>query len=88
MTVSTTTTKVIYNGDGATTAFPTTFEFFDAADLEVIERVITTGAETVKTLTTDYTVSGGNGSSGTVTAVTAPASSTAARYWKMRTQRL
>ncbi len=74
MTVSTTTTKVIYNGDGATTAFPTTFEFFDAADLEVIERVIATGAETVKALTTDYTVSGGNGSVGTVMAVTAPPS--------------
>lgn len=72
MTVSTTTTKVIYNGDGATTAFPTTFEFFDAADIEVIERVIATGAETVKALTTDYTVSGGAGSTGTVTAVTAP----------------
>ncbi len=72
MTVSTTTTKVIYNGDGATTAFPTTFEFFDAADIEVIERVITTGAETVKTLTTDYTVSGGAGATGTVAAVTAP----------------
>ena len=74
MTVSTTTTKAIYNGDGSTTAFPTTFEFFDAADIEVIERVIATGAETVKTLSTDYTVSGGNGATGTVTAVTAPAS--------------
>ena len=47
MTVSTTTTKAIYNGDGSTTAFPTTFEFFDAADIEVIERVIATGAETI-----------------------------------------
>ncbi len=81
MTVSTTTTKAIYNGDGSTIAFPTTFEFFDAADIEVIERVITTGAETVKTLSTDYTVSGGNGASGTVTAVTAPASTV---QWAIR----
>lgn len=81
MTVSTTTTKAIYNGDGSTTAFPTTFEFFDAADIEVIERVITTGAETVKTLSTDYTVSGGNGATGTVTAVTAPASTV---QWAIR----
>lgn len=81
MTVSTTTTKAIYNGDGSTTAFPTTFEFFDAADIEVIERVIATGAETIKTLSTDYTVSGGNGATGTVTAVTAPASTV---QWAIR----
>ena len=81
MTVSTTTTKAIYNGDGSTTGFPTTFEFFDAADIEVIERVIATGAETVKTLSTDYTVSGGNGATGTVTAVTAPASTV---QWAIR----
>ena len=81
MTVSTTTTKAIYNGDGSTTAFPTTFEFFDAADIEVIERVIATGAETVKTLSTDYTVSGGNGATGTVNAVTAPASTV---QWAIR----
>ena len=81
MTVSTTTTKAIYNGDGSTTGFPTTFEFFDAADIEVIERVIATGGETVKTLSTDYTVSGGNGATGTVTAVTAPASTV---QWAIR----
>lgn len=81
MTVSTTTTKAIYNGDGSTTAFPTTFEFFDAADIEVIERVIATGAETVKTLSTDYTVSGGNGATGTVNAVTVPASTV---QWAIR----
>ena len=81
MTVSTTTTKAIYNGDGSTTGFPTTFEFFDAADIEVIERVIATGGETVKTLNTDYTVSGGNGATGTVTAVTAPASTV---QWAIR----
>ena len=81
MTVSTTTTKAIYNGDGSTTGFPTTFEFFDAADIEVIERVIATGGETVKTLSTDFTVSGGNGATGTVTAVTAPASTV---QWAIR----
>ena len=72
MTVSTTTTKAIYNGDGSTTAFPTTFEFFDDTDIVVTERAVNTGAETTKTLTTDYTVSGGNGATGTVTATTAP----------------
>ncbi len=74
MTLSSTHTTVSYAGDGITTAFPVTFQFFDSADLEVVERVIATGAETVKTLGTDYTVSGGNGSTGTVTATSAPAS--------------
>lgn len=74
MTVSTTTAKVTYTGNGATVAFPTTFPFYDTTDLQVIERVIATGVETVKTLTTHYTVSGGLGLTGTVTAVVAPSS--------------
>ena len=74
MTVATTTNRVTYTGDGSTTAFAVSFPFYDNTDLVVIERVISTGAETTKTLTTHYTVSGGSGSTGTVTAVTAPAS--------------
>lgn len=74
MTVATTANRVTYTGDGSTTAFPVSFPFYDNTDLVVIERVISTGAETTKTLTTHYTVSGGSGSTGTVTAVTAPAS--------------
>lgn len=76
MTVSTTVASVSYDGDGSTTAFATTFVFFTSADIEVIERVVATGVETTKTLTTDYTVSGGGTptpATGTVTAVTAPA---------------
>ncbi len=48
--------------EGATqTSFTVSFEFFDAADLNVyVDGVL-------KTLTTNYTVSGGNGSTGTVT---------------------
>jgi hypothetical protein len=74
VTVSTVSNRVAYTGDGATTAFAVSYPFFDAADLEVIERVIASGAETVKTLTTHYTVAGGLGATGTVTAVAAPAS--------------
>jgi hypothetical protein len=76
MTISSTTTEVIYTGDGSTTAFPTTFPFFGtstSAELTVIERTIATGAETTKTNGTDYTVSGGSGTTGTVTAAVAPA---------------
>lgn len=69
MTITNTTTKVGYTGDGITVAFPVPFPFFDMDEVEVIERVVSTGVETVKVLTTHYTVSGGNGSTGTVTSV-------------------
>ncbi len=74
MTVATTHTRCgPYAGNGVSTTFAVTFEFYAASDLLVIERVTATGAETVKTLTTHYTVSGGAGGTGVVTAVTAPA---------------
>ncbi len=65
-----------YNGDGSTTIFPYNFLILADTDLEVIETVIATGVETVKTLTTHYTVSGVKAGSGNVTMVTAPASGT------------
>ena len=75
MTVSSTTTKVSYSGNGSTTVFAYTFKIFAAADLTVIVRTDSTGAETTKTLTADYTVSGaGNAGGGNVTMTTAPAS--------------
>ena len=64
MTISTTTTKVIYSPGGTETDFSVPFGFFDAADLEVTEREIATGIEKLKVLSTDYTVSGGGGSTG------------------------
>jgi hypothetical protein len=73
MTVSTTTSRVAYTGDGETVAFAVPFPFFAASDLIVTERVIATGAETVKMQGTHYTVAGGAGSTGTVTALAAPA---------------
>lgn len=74
MTISTTTTRVAYTGNGITTAFPITFQFFDSSEIEAIERVILTGVETPKTLTTHFTVAGGAGATGTLTMLTAPAS--------------
>ena len=56
MTVSSTTTKVSYSGDGSTTAFAYTFKIFAAAEITVIIRS-STGVETVKSLTTDYSLS-------------------------------
>jgi hypothetical protein len=67
LTISTTTIKNSYNGDGSTTAFTYTFKVADQNEIEVIIRS-SNGTETVKTLTTHYTVSGvGNAGGGTVT---------------------
>jgi hypothetical protein len=74
MTITSTTSRVDYVGNGVTTAFAVPFAFFGASELAVIQRVIATGVETTLALSTHYTVSGGNGTTGTVTAVTAPAS--------------
>jgi hypothetical protein len=74
MTISSTTTKVSYAGNGSTTVFAYTFKIFADADLEVIVRSAT-GTETTKSLTTHYTVSGaGADGGGNVTFGTAPVS--------------
>jgi hypothetical protein len=77
MTISSTTVKNSYNGDGSTTTFSYTFKIFADSDLQVIIRNNTTATETVKTLTTHYTVTGvGSASGGSVifTAGNIPAS--------------
>lgn len=78
MTVSTTANRVSYTGNGATIAFSFPYPYRIAADLVVIVRTIATGAESIKTSPTDYTLSGvtdsgtGGFSSATITFVTAP----------------
>ncbi len=68
MTVSTTTSRVEYAGNGATTAFAAPFYFLANGDLKVYQ------AGVLKTITTHYTVSGaGNPAGGTVTFLAAPA---------------
>ena len=80
MTISSTTNRVAYTGNGATTAFAVSFPFHAQADLVVLSTVISTGVQTTKTLTTDYTISGSTdalghySSGGTVTFIAAPAS--------------
>ena len=67
MTVSSTTVKNSASGDGSTTQFTYSFKIFADTDLEVIIRS-STGTETVKTLTTHYTVAGaGDASGGSIT---------------------
>ena len=77
MTISSTTNTVSYTGNGSTTAFAVNYVFFGtgtSAEIEVVQLVTATGVETVKSNGSDFTVSGGNGATGTVTAAVAPAS--------------
>jgi len=67
MTVTTTNTTNQYTGNGTTNVFNITFQFWDDADIEVYLRTIATGAEVLQTLSTHYTISGGDGSTGSIT---------------------
>ncbi|GEM_PF-5156170 len=63
-----------YPTNGTIAAFPYTFRVLDKAHLEVVD-IDASGAETVKTVDTDYTVDGiGNASGGNVTFSSPPAS--------------
>ena len=75
MTIAATASEIEYDGDGVTVNFPIPFAFDTAADLKVTQRVKATGV--VTTLTTGFSVSGGNGSTGTLSFLTAPASTVA-----------
>jgi hypothetical protein len=75
MTISTTANRASAAGNGSTTAFSFPYLFFADADLKVILVVDSTGVETVKTISTHYTVAGaGVAAGGTVTMGSAPAS--------------
>lgn len=73
-TITSQTAQVRYAGNGATTAFSVTFQFFEASTLRV--RTAIADVVTLKVLNTDYTVTGGAGSTGTVTFGTAPPTGT------------
>ena len=75
MTLSSTVNRASYSGNGSTTAFAFSYLFYSNTDLTVILVVDSTGVETIKELTTHYSVTGaGVASGGTVTMSTAPAS--------------
>jgi len=86
MTISSTTVKVSYSGNGSTTVFAYTFKILDDDEIQVIIRS-STGTETVKTKTTDYTVSGvGSAGGGNITFVTAPTSTQTVVLRRLTTQ--
>lgn len=71
MTLDNTSNITTATGDGTTTTFSTVFKFYDAD--EIVVKV----DGTIKTITTDYTVTGGEGEVGSVVFNSAPASSAA-----------
>lgn len=72
MTVSTSTRRVDYAGNGVTTVFPVPFRFLAATDLRVI-LATAAGVETVQTLNVNYTAAGANDvSGGSITMTAAP----------------
>jgi hypothetical protein len=74
MTVSSTTARVSYSGNGTTTAFAVPFYFLASSHLLVVLRS-STGGEVTQVLGTNYTVTGaGVTSGGTVTMTVAPPS--------------
>ena len=76
MTLSSEVVRLSYAGDGATTVFPITFVFWDTDDILAVLRSAL-GTETTWAEGTHYTIAGGDGDTGTLTALTAPASGTA-----------
>ena len=75
MTVSTTTNKVIRDGDGSQLTFGYSFKIFADGDLDVYVRT-DAGSETLQTISTNYTVTGaGNDAGGNVVFVAGQAPS-------------
>ena len=73
MTTAVNDRSINYTGDGSTKAFSFDFPISATSEVEVSE-VSVAGVVSVKTLTTDYTVSISGDGTGSVTYVTAPAS--------------
>jgi hypothetical protein len=71
MTLTSTLIKDQFNGTGAQTAFPTSFVFWDSDDLQVIH-TDAADLETTWVRGTQYTVTGGSGTTGTVNVSTSP----------------
>lgn len=74
MTLTSVLTKLSFSGNGTTTVFAVSFVYYDDDGLRVVLVNDTTGVETVQSLTTQYTLSGGGGATGTLTMLTAPPS--------------
>lgn len=67
MTLTSTANRTQFAGDDSTTAFAISWVFYDKDDLLVTHTVTATGVETAYVRGNQYTVTGGAGSTGTVT---------------------
>ena len=83
MTLASTTVKKSYDGDDSTVAFPTTFIFWDIADIEVILTNILGVEQPPWVEGTHYDLTGGDGELGTVTVKTTPTDYTPATGEKL-----
>ena len=70
MTVTVNRSRVQHSGNGATTAFPVTFNALTQA--EIVVTVTTSGVDSVKTLGTHYSLTTAPFATGTVTFITSP----------------
>jgi len=71
MTLTSTTTRLQFNGDSSTILFTISFIFFDDSDIKAILTDVN-GIETVWVLGTQYTLTGGSGLAGTLTVEISP----------------
>ena len=71
MTLTSSTVRVQYSGDGSTTSFSVPFIFWTDDDLKVI-LTDSDGVETTWTRGTQYTVTGDPGTTGTIEVITSP----------------
>ena len=70
MTITTTTSRIAYTGDGTANPLSFPYPLQAEADLTIVETIIATGVDTTQMLTTDYTVSiAGGGATATITPV-------------------
>lgn len=85
MTVTATSyTPLTYNGNGSTTVFNVTFQFFELA----VYHIDSSGTETLWAENTHYTVTGGEGSTGSITVSTSPTDYTPASGESIRIERV
>lgn len=74
MTISSTTAEASYNGNGVSHIFPVPFYFLVDTDVKISKKSGATGAVTVLTLNSDYTLTGaGNQAGGSANLIVAPA---------------
>lgn len=83
MTLPSELTKVSYNGNGSTVEFTVTFIFWDNTDIRVVHLATDGTTETTWIEGTQYTLTGGDGATGTLTVKTSPTDYTPATGEKL-----